>query len=109
MRSRILLVLAFSLSGCATIRRPEIQVCQVIAAEDTVNPRLGCYAFKDFGDDGNVKPGTKPIFHPLQDLRSLNKYMTFYSDAGPTDAIAKLKAYIKKLREEYDNGCKPKN
>lgn len=111
MRLKILLVLAGSLAlpGCASIAKPKIEVCELIAAEDTVNPRLGCYHFKDFKDDGNIKPGIKPHFYAIPNLKALNKYFTVTSEAGPVAALARLKAYVKKLREEADNGCKPPN
>lgn len=102
MRLTILLA-AFSLTACATIKRPSIDICIVNAP----GKKLNCYDMqRDYTDDGQLKPGVKFHTRPAPDIQAVNKHLIFTSDAGPENAIAKLKAYIKKLREAYENECK---
>lgn len=91
-------------SSCSHITRPDIDVCQVNAP----GKKLSCYRFKDFLANGNIKAGTQPHFRPAPDVDALNKHLIFASDNGPMDAIAKIKAYVRKLRESYESECKPK-
>ena len=89
---------SFLLASCAKIARPDIDLCLVNAP----GKKLTCYNFKnDFNDSGQIKPGVQPHFKPAPDLEALNKHVI----QSPDDFV-KMKAYVKKLREEYEQGCK---
>jgi hypothetical protein len=89
---------AILLASCANIKRPDADLCVVNAP----GKKLTCYNLeKDYNDDGQIKPGIQPHFKPATDLDALNKHV-----AMSAADFAKFKAYIKKLREEYESGCK---
>jgi hypothetical protein len=103
MKALAILLVVFSLTSCATIKRPNVDICVVNAP----GKKLTCYNFeRDYAPDGQIKPGVNPHFRPAPDVAALNKHLIFTSDEGPENAIAKLKAYIKNLREVYEKGCK---
>jgi hypothetical protein len=90
---------SLSLASCAQIKRPDADICVLNAP----GAKLTCYNLKDdYDDDGNIKPGAKPHFLPAPTLESINKSIVM----SPAH-FSLLKAYVKKLREEYENGCKP--
>lgn len=99
MQPRMFWAVCSLLAGCATIAKPDAYLSVVNAP----GKKLTGYNLKtDFNDDGNIKPGAKPRFLPAPDIESINKYVC----SSPEDFV-KIKAYIKKLREEYERGCKP--
>lgn len=105
MKALAILLAVFSLFSCASIKRPDIDVCIVNAPGKKIN----CYNLeKDYQDDGQLKPGAKFHTRVAASIQDLNKHLVFTSDTGPENAIAKLKAYIKNLREAYENECKAK-
>jgi hypothetical protein len=60
---------------------------------------------RDYRDDGTLKPGAVPVYRPNLTVEDLNKGLFIDSASGPEDGLARLKAYIKKLREAAE--CKP--
>ncbi len=87
------------LFSCAQIKRPDADLCLI----NYPGKKLTCYNLaRDYGEDGNIKPGVQPHFKPAPDLESVNKHVIM----SPQD-FGKFKAYVKKLREEYENSCKP--
>lgn len=98
----VLLLMAFSLVGCATVQRPNIEAMIVNAPG---KKRCGYNLLNDYDDDGRIKPGAKMICRPNASVKDLNKAFLIDSEEGFTAAIAKLKAYIKNLREEAERKC----
>lgn len=77
-----------------------------------------CYNLKrDYGDDGFLKPDAKPTYRPNATIEDLNKALVLDSphDAthpNPThfeDGIARVKAWVKKLREAAACEAPPKD
>lgn len=100
------LVLAFS--GCATIPKPDVDLIIVNAPKHYVRG----YNLQDYLDDGTRKPDAKPVIYPVEKIEDMNKWtcINVKDDKGnpmPEEALARMTAYIKKLREAYDRGCKP--
>ena len=88
------------LFSCAGIQRPDALICVLNAP----GKKLTCYNTRtDFNSEGYIKPGAKPSFHPIEGIQDINKYILM----SPNDWV-KIKAYIKKLREEYESSCRPK-
>lgn len=98
-----LLLAVSSLTGCA-VERPNIENCIVNAP----NRNRKCYNFsKDYNDDGSLKAGAVPVYRANATIEDLNKAYVVDSDQGFPEALARLKAYIKKLRQHYEQGnCK---
>ncbi len=99
LQRTFLVVCSFAILSCAKISRPDADICVVNA----FGKKLTCYNLaRDYNDDGLIKPGTPAHFKPAPDIDSVNKHVVMSAaDFG------KFKAYVKKLREEYDNSCKP--
>lgn len=102
------LLVVFSLSGCAAISRPAVDVGIVNAPAKHVK----AYNLKnDYDADGHIIPGHAPTFYPAEKIEDLNKWLcvSMRDDKGvaqPEQAQALLKSYIKLLREEFEKGCK---
>lgn len=95
-----LLLIAGSLSACG-IPRPNADLCIVNAP----NLNRKCYNLKrDYRDDGTLKPGAVPTYRPNATIEDLNKALVLDSPDGFEDGIARMKAYVKKLREAAE--CK---
>lgn len=94
-----MLLVACSLYSCA-VERPDVQLCIVNAP----SAARKCYNMKtDYNDDGTLKAGAQPVYKQNRDVTELNKAMVVDSATGFEDGLAKLKSYIKKLREHYQN------
>lgn len=105
------LLIAGSLAGCG-VPRPDADLCIVNAP----NLNRKCYNLKrDYDDDGSLKPGAVPTYRANATVQDLNKALLIDSpfDAehpNPThfeDGIARMKAWVKELREA-SQGAKPK-
>lgn len=102
MRSLALLT-ACSLFACASVPRPDSDIMIVNAAG---NKRCGFNLLRDYGSDGHLLPGAKMFCRPNATVQELNKATVIDSSTGFPDGLARLKTYIKLLREEYENRCK---
>lgn len=106
MKLAMMLLVGYStilvLTSCATIKRPNVDLCIVNAPNKTRK----CYNMeRDYTSDGLIKPGAKAVYRVTESVEDLNKGLFVDSDSGPEDGLARLKAYIKKLREEQEKGC----
>lgn len=98
--------LILALSGCAGVARPDIDIVIVNAP----GKRAKGYNMKDdYDNDGVLKPGAVPKYYPAEKIEDLNKWYCINSKDGPVQAGARMSAYLKKVREEIKNGCKPPN
>ena len=102
MRLSLSLLMAFSLFACASIQRPDIDLMIINAPG---NKRCGYNFERDYGDDGRLKSGAKMFCRPNKLVSDLNKGLYIDSKDGPEEGIARLKAYIKTLREEGEKHC----
>jgi hypothetical protein len=92
-----LMVFSLLLIGCASVPRPNTDICIVNAPAK----HRKCYnLLKDYDDEGNLKPGAAASYKPASKIEDLNKNAT-------TDpkGLANLKAYLRKLREESKSRC----
>lgn len=112
--TKLLILLLIAGSAACGVPRPDADVCIVIAPpEDAEYPRQRkCYNLaKDYNDDGTLKAEAKPVYRPNPKIEDLNKAMLVDSphdadNPNPAhfeDGIARIKAWIKKLREAYEN------
>lgn len=86
-------------SGCA-IKRPDIDLCIINAPAKYRR----CYNYlRDYDDNGQLLATAKPTIRMNPTVDYLNKYFTIDSDQGPVEALARFKAYLQTLREEYKN------
>lgn len=92
------------LASCAAIRKPEVLVGITNApARNVKYYRMD----KDFDEELKLKPGAKPIYRPFDRPEDLNKHLCFTTpEDGPEEAVARVLAYLRKLKDEYDKGCK---
>lgn len=98
----MLAIVPWVVSSCATIQRPDTDMCIVNAP----NKVRKCYNLsKDYTDDGALKPGAVPVYRAVVSIDDLNKFLVIDSPTGTEDGQARLKAYIKLLRENYEKGC----
>jgi hypothetical protein len=96
----MVLLVAFSLAGCAGIPKPKTDLCIVNAP----NENRKCYAMdKDYDDTGKLKPGAVPVYRKNTALSDLNKFLVIDSPTGTIDGQAELKAWLQKLRSHYAN------
>lgn len=99
MRHLKALLMVFSfISGCASIPRPNSNLCIV----NVPGLRENCLNLKDDYDSlGRIRVGTRfkvKQFSTAEELlNDLNK-----NTCMDPDSLAELKAFIKKLREEYE-------
>lgn len=85
----VILLTAFEF-GCA-VPRPNTDLCVVNAAKF----HRSCFNMKtDFDENGNLKPDAKAKIKPARDIMDLDRNVCV-----DPDGFARLKAYIKKLRE----------
>lgn len=90
--------MAFSFFGCAS--KP-IQACIINAP----NQNRECFDLSsDYNDDGTLKASAIPVYKPNAMIQDLNKALIIDSPTGFEDGLANLKAYIKDLRDAY-NQC----
>ncbi len=98
-----LLLIAGSFSACG-IDPPDADLCIVNAP----NKNRKCYNLKnDYLEDGTLKPDAVAVYRPNATVEDLNKSLVLDSpytvnNPNPThfeDGIARVKAYVKKLRE----------
>jgi hypothetical protein len=88
--------LAFSLliSGCATIAKPDANLCVVNAPAE----HLKCYNLKtDYTDDGNVKASAKAKYFKAEVVNDLNKGVWMSNSDW-----AEVKKWIRELRKAYE-------
>lgn len=79
------------LTSCATVPRPDTDLC-VVNAE---GPYQMCFNMKsDYKSDGKLKPDAKPKYKPALTVMDLNKNI-----CTDPDGFANLRAYITKLRK----------
>ena len=92
------LVGPFFFFGCASIKKPDTDICVLNAPEK----HQICYNVKkDFDDDGRIKAGAKPKIKPYAVLEDANKNI-----CTDPEGWENMKAYVKKLREEYEKRSK---
>lgn len=92
------LFLAFSLSGCATIAKPDANLCVVNAPAK----HLKCYNLStDYTDDGNIKASAKAKYFRAQSVEDLNKGVWMSNSDW-----AEVKKWIRELRKAYEDGKK---
>lgn len=92
-----ILVLCLAFIGCTKVERPNADECVINAP----GSKITCYNMKnDYDEHGNLKPGVEPHFKSMLTTYDVNKYITM----SPED-FAELKAYVAKLRDEYERGC----
>lgn len=90
------------LTSCASIKRPNVDLCIVNAP----NKVRKCYNMeRDYDENGRLIRGAKAVYRKNESVEDLNKGLFVDSDTGPEDGLARLKAYIKELREEQEKGC----
>lgn len=99
------MVSSIALVGCA-MGRPDVEVC-IVNAPNSVRK---CYNLRDdYDDQGRLKPGARPKYHPNVVIGDLNKALLVDSphdaqNPNPNhfeDGAARLKAWIQRMREEY--------
>jgi predicted nucleotidyltransferase len=96
------LLMVFSLVGCADVPRPDVDLC-IINAKASYRH---CYNLKeDYDSNGRLKPDAKAEFRDNRDITDLDKAFIVDSKEGFETGLARLKAYIKTLREEHKD-CK---
>lgn len=93
---------SFLLVGCGTLPRPDVDLMVVNAPG---NKRCGYNMLRDYDADGHLKPGVKMFCRPNASIKDLNKSTVLDSEAGFPDALARMKAYIKIMREEFEKRC----
>lgn len=85
------------LPGCASVPRPDVDLCIINAPAE----RRKCYNMKeDYDNEGKLKSGATPTYRSNDSVSDLNKGLFIDSADGPEAAIARLKAYLQKLRDE---------
>jgi hypothetical protein len=90
--------LAFSLSGCATIAKPDANLCVVNAPAE----HLKCYNLNtDYTDDGNLKKTSKAKYFQAKSVYDLNKGVWMSNSDW-----AEVKKWIRELRKAYEDGKK---
>lgn len=93
------LIALLAVSSCA-VNRPNIQNCIVNAP----NKNRKCYNLAaDYNDDGTLKVSAKAVYKSNSKIEDLNKAFLVDSETGFEDGLAGLKAYIKELRQHYEN------
>lgn len=103
MRLSISLWMVFSLTSCA-VARPDIDLCIVNAP----NGVRKCYNYqRDYNDDGSLKSSAKAFYRKNATVSDLNKAFVVDSPSGFEDGLASLKAYIRELRDHYQNCQNP--
>ena len=94
------------LSGCGAIERPNTDLC-IINAQ--AHHRV-CYNIRDdYTDEGKLKPDAKPKIRINLSIEDLDKALIVdspYDEENPNpthfeDGLARLKTWIKELREGY--------
>lgn len=99
----LILLLTVSSIGCG-VPRPNSDVCTVNAE----HKNRKCYNLRDdYDEEGHLKPDATPEYRPNATIEELNKATLIdspYSEQEPNphhfeNGLARLKAYIKKLRE----------
>jgi hypothetical protein len=105
----ILLLIAFSLSGCAGIQKPNTDLCIVNAPPgDTTTHKRKCYNMAtDFDDNGVRLPAAKPVYRENPTVQDLNKFLVIDSPTGTVDGQAALQAWVQKLRQHFANCQNP--
>lgn len=99
------MLLLISSLGCASIPRPDTDLCGINAASDNgAVPHKRCYNIKkDYDDNGNRKSSAVPKIVPLASLMDLNKNM-----CTDPKGYENLLVTIKNLRAEYQ-ACQNRN
>lgn len=99
----LLILLSIAGNGCSPL--PDVDVCIVNAP----NQNRKCYNLKnDYNSDGTLRADAKPVYRSNVTVLDLNKALVIdspHDESHPNpvhfeDGIARLKAWIKKLREE---------
>jgi hypothetical protein len=84
----------FLLTSCATIVRPDANLCIVNAPAE----HLKCYNLKhDYNKDGTIKKSAKAKFFTAQKVEDLNKGVWMSNNDW-----AKVKGWIRELRKAYE-------
>lgn len=97
MKPLTLILTAFSVFIGCSIPRPDTELCVVNAPMN----QMKCYNVRDdYDDKGFLLPNATPLYRPAFTVDDLNKYTVM-----DIASWANMKAYIKKMREEYEN-CK---
>lgn len=98
MKKLMMFFLASSLSGCATIAKPNANLCVVNAPAQ----HLKCYNLStDYTDDGNVRASAKPKYFRAQSVEDLNKGVWMSNGDW-----AEVKKWIRELRKAYEENKK---
>jgi hypothetical protein len=92
------LLMVFSLVGCASIKRPDSELCVVNAPSQ----HLKCYnLLHDYDGQGRLKKSATAIFPPAKTVYDLNKGV-WMSNLD----FAELKLYIHDLKRAYEESKK---
>lgn len=96
-----LTVFSFILLGACAIPRPRTELCIVNAPA----AHSKCYWMDtDYDQNGNLLPGAVAHLLPARTVSDLNKAMMIpFAPSG--QGIANFKAYVNKLKEEYETRC----
>lgn len=96
LRKTLWITFSLFLVGCG-VERPDTTLSIVNAGAREIR---GYNLKKDYDDNGNIKPGAVPVVKPISTIEDLDKYAV-----TDPQSLANLKAYVKQLREAYQN-CK---
>lgn len=97
-----LLLMIFS-SGCATVERPDTDMCVV----NVPGEHAKCYNLKrDYNDDGSRNPSAIPTYRPIDRTKKLSLDDLNKNTCVDPDGLANLKSYIRELRDAYERECK---
>lgn len=89
-----LMILCLAFSGCATIAKPDANLCVVNAPAQ----HLKCYNLKtDYTDDGNIRASAKAKYFRSESVEDLNKGVWMSNGDW-----AKVKGWIRELRKAYE-------
>lgn len=112
---RLMMLFAiFSLCSCATIKRPDTDICGV----NGPGLRERCYnILRDYDNEGQLLPAVKPEirqYFSLEDMmfgvqsndpKEKRKGLNKKTCIDP-DGLANLKTYIQQLKDAYEKECK---
>lgn len=97
----ILLLAASSLLACSSVPRPDTDVGVVNAEFHQIK---GYNLLRDYDDNGNLNPSSKPWIKPAVTVDDLNKNV-----CTDPQGWGNLKAYIRMLRDEISTRLSNKN
>jgi hypothetical protein len=93
----MILCLTFSLSACASIKRPDTTLYGVNAKAKKVR---GYNLLEDYDNTGTLKPGVKPREKSLLGIGDLNAWI-----CTDPKGFENLKTYVEEIRKAYEQNC----